>query len=96
MKFGFKQLAHPTPESINNWFDAGAFICGIVVTAINDPKATFIGPATASALSWGLGLLGSFFLGGKRFFGVAVKPGEKVPAENVTVMEDTNEKEKRP
>lgn len=93
MKFGLKQLGNPTPESINNWFDAGAFVCGLLVTGINDPRATFIGPVAASALSWGLGLLGSFFLGGKRFFGVKVKPGEKVPAENVTVMED-HEKEK--
>lgn len=91
MKFGLKQLGHPTPESINNWFDAGAFICGILVTGINDPKATFIGPAAASSLSWGLGLLGSFFLGGKRFFGVKTVPGEKVPADKVTVMEEKKE-----
>lgn len=88
MKFGYKQLGHPTPESVNNWFDAGAFICGLLTTGINDPKATFIGAHTASALTWALGLLIAFFLGGKRFFGVRTKPGEKVSVDDVTVMED--------
>jgi hypothetical protein len=88
MKFGYKQLGKPTPESINNWFDGGAFVCGLLATAINDPKATFIGPEMASVFSWILGLLIAFFLGGKRFFGVRVSAGEKVPAEDVTVMED--------
>ena len=88
MKFGLKQLGKPTPESINNWFDAGAFLCGLLVTGINDPRATFIGPVAASALSWGLGLAGSFFLGGKRFFGVKVAPGERVATKDVNVMKD--------
>lgn len=88
MKFGIKQLKHPTPESINNWFDGGAFVCGLLVTAVNDPKAEFIGVQTASIISWFLGLAGAFFLGGKRFFGVRTEPGEQVAVEGVNVMED--------
>lgn len=88
MKFGYKQLGKPTPEKINNWFDAGAFIGGLLIAAVNDPKATFIGVQTASIISWALGIMVSFFLGGKRFFGVRIDPGEKVPVDEVTVMED--------
>lgn len=88
MKFGYKQLGKPTPESINNWFDGGAFVCGLLISAVNDPKAVFIGPITASIISWILGVLVAFFLGGKRFFGVRTRPGEKVPVDDVTVMED--------
>lgn len=88
MKFGYKQLGKPTPESINNWFDGGAFVCGLLISAVNDPKAVFIGPVTASIISWILGVLVAFFLGGKRFFGVRTRAGEKVPVDDVTVMED--------
>lgn len=92
MRFGYKQLGKPTPESINNWFDAGAFVSGLLISAVNDPKAVFIGPVTASIISWILGILVAFFLGGKRFFGVRTVAGQKIDVEDVNVMEEPQNK----
>lgn len=88
MKFGYRNLSRPTPESIDKWFDFTAAVCSFVAVAVNDSKVTFISIETASIISWVTGLTSGILLIGKRFFGVKPTGQKSIPLEDVTVMED--------